>query len=58
MDAASVAVLLKIIEIALAHGVPHLIAVMSQLGNNDHPTIAQIEALSAKVQPLTEDDFR
>ena len=58
MDAASVAVLLKIIEIALTHGVPHLIAVMSQLGNNEHPTIEQIEALSDKVKPLTQEDFR
>ena len=58
MDAASAAVLLKIIEIALTYGVPHLITVMSQLGTDEHPTIEQIEALSDKVKPLTQDDFR
>jgi len=50
------ALILKFMEIALRDGVPALVQVCKGL-ENDNPTLEDIEALHAKVSPLSETDF-
>ena len=58
MNATTFAITMKFIELLLAYGPNHLIAVINRFDSNESPPIPQIEALSKKVIALTQEDFR